>query len=91
MLIASNEEEISHGPGAVANMLNSFRNGAVGFIDWLDAFGTLIFDMLRRRCHQLADTRAEAWEGAGLGAAGGESYEQSAKLLKPELHYRCWM
>jgi hypothetical protein len=24
--------------GAVANTLNSFRNGAVGFIDWLDGF-----------------------------------------------------
>jgi hypothetical protein len=25
--------------GVVANRLNSFRNGAVGFIDWLDEAG----------------------------------------------------
>ena len=25
--------------GVVANKLNSFRNGAVGFIDWLDEAG----------------------------------------------------
>jgi len=28
-------EEISHGKGAVANTLNLFRQGAVGFIVWL--------------------------------------------------------
>jgi len=30
-----NEKEISRGR-VVPNMLNLFRNGAVGFIDWLD-------------------------------------------------------
>ena len=32
--------------GVVANTLNSFRNGAVGFIDWLD---------LREPLHKLND------------------------------------
>ena len=32
----TNEKEISHGRGVVANTLNLQRNGAVGFIDWLD-------------------------------------------------------
>jgi hypothetical protein len=31
----SNEKEISHGKVSWANTLNSPRNGAVGFIDWL--------------------------------------------------------
>ena len=28
--------------GVVANILNLFRNGAVGFIDWLDGADVLI-------------------------------------------------
>ena len=32
---AGHRDEIE---GVVANTLNAFRNGAVGFIDWLDAF-----------------------------------------------------
>jgi hypothetical protein len=32
---ASNEKEIGHGPGAVANTLKLYRNAAVGFVDWL--------------------------------------------------------
>ena len=32
---AGNRDEVE---GVVANTLNTFRNGAVGFIDWLDAF-----------------------------------------------------
>src|SRR6266481_1015512 len=31
-----NETEISHGRGVVARTLRLHRNGAVGFIDWLD-------------------------------------------------------
>jgi hypothetical protein len=30
---AGNRDEVE---GVMANILNSFRNGAVGFIDWLD-------------------------------------------------------
>ena len=33
---AGNRDEVE---GVVANALNSFCNGAVGFIDWLDAVG----------------------------------------------------
>jgi len=33
---ASNEKEISQRQGVVANTLKLCRNGAVGFIDWLD-------------------------------------------------------
>ena len=36
---AGNRDEVE---GVVANTLNSFRNGAVGFIDWLDGW----------RCHR---------------------------------------
>jgi hypothetical protein len=28
--------------GVVANTLSAFRNGAVGFIDWLDGLGLLL-------------------------------------------------
>jgi hypothetical protein len=34
--IRPNEKEISHGRVFVASSLDLFRNGAVGFIDWLD-------------------------------------------------------
>ncbi len=37
--------------GVVANTLNSFRNGAVGFIDWLD---------LREPLHKLNDELADS-------------------------------
>jgi hypothetical protein len=37
LLKTPNEIEISDGQGVVANTLNLFPNGAVGFIDWLDA------------------------------------------------------
>ena len=33
--VAGNRDEVE---GVVANTLNLFRNGAVGFIDWLDRF-----------------------------------------------------
>src|SRR6266576_6375480 len=33
---AGNRDQVE---GVVANTLNSFRNGAVGFIDWLDLVG----------------------------------------------------
>jgi hypothetical protein len=39
---AGNRDEVE---GVVANTLNLFRNGAVGFIDWLDEFGTIILDI----------------------------------------------
>ena len=34
--------EIKPRRGVVANMLNAFRNGNVGFIDWLDGSGVNI-------------------------------------------------
>ena len=36
--IAPNETEISHGRGVVARLLAFAPSGAVGFIEWLDAF-----------------------------------------------------
>jgi hypothetical protein len=44
--------------GVVANMLNSFRNGAVGFIEWLDA----TLELRRRRGHRLTHRgRGYSW------------------------------
>jgi hypothetical protein len=43
---SSNEKEISHG-GAVASSLNVFRDGAVGFIDWLDALVASLISRMR--------------------------------------------
>src|SRR5437016_4890114 len=41
-LSTSNEIEISHGRGVVANTLEVFRNAVVGFIDWLGGWRIII-------------------------------------------------
>jgi hypothetical protein len=47
--MASNEKEISQGKGAAAMTLDAFRGGAVGFIDWLDLFVSVLKRPLSRR------------------------------------------
>jgi hypothetical protein len=50
----------------VANSLNLFRNGAVGFIDWLDLFEGHLVDWLDVR----TTGAVEAW----VGSAGSELF-----------------
>jgi hypothetical protein len=45
----------------VASSLNLFRNGAVGFIDWLDLFGISSRDAPERRFQAATSRLPEAW------------------------------
>ena len=48
---AGNRDEVE---GVIANTLNAFRNGAVGFIDWLDLLWVQLADDGFGATHQMS-------------------------------------
>ena len=61
---ASNEKEISHGRGSVASLLKLHRQGAVGFIGWLDV-GTAIMTPVKLGADNQSDENAQTHPANG--------------------------
>src|SRR6266540_1189290 len=65
--------------GVVANTLNLFRNGAVGFIDWLDVWGGI-----RRSAKYKVSNSAHCSE-----KKNGESGDVDGRQIRPPLDDLC--